>query len=118
MFHPNVRNESSNDPFRNHTESIVPIDESVSDEKGDIFIHLGYQATRDRCFTRRSTEAFSISLPFIANFRKYMLAVTDPFLVSLALSFVFSAIKKASITSSREVYPQKGSTTVSDGEHS
>ena len=33
MFHPDVRDESSKDPFRNHTESIIPIDEGVSDER-------------------------------------------------------------------------------------
>jgi hypothetical protein len=45
MFHPDVRDESSKDPFRNHTESIISIDKSVSDEifLSILIIRLSYQ---------------------------------------------------------------------------
>jgi hypothetical protein len=78
MLHPDIRDESSKDPFRNHTESIVPIDESVSDEKSDIFVHLDYQETATSPGgTFATTGTFSISLPFVANFKKYIIAVND-----------------------------------------
>ena len=86
-FHLDVRDESSKGLFRNHTESIIPIDESVSDERViflSILIISPSGASPGGAFA--TTQAFSISLPFVANFKEYILAVNDPSLCPLSSS--------------------------------
>jgi hypothetical protein len=81
-FHLDVRDESSKGLFRNHTESIIPIDERV------IFLSIliirPSGASPGGAFA--TTQAFSISLPFVANFKEYILAVNDPSLCPLSSS--------------------------------